>query len=156
MDETLLRRLLGAAALLLAAFVLTSLLPDPATGPPSEEGRLVTYDLRTGRPLDAPAAPQDAAPLPKPKLKVAETLDAAAAGWFVQVASFGNQANARAALKNLYSLGLPTVIEPEQSRGVLWYRLRVGPYPSEPAAREALVRVREQGYADAKLVQPQS
>jgi cell division protein FtsN len=176
MDEALLRRLLGAAALLGLAFLLATLLPDPT---PAERtnGAIVAYDLRTGERIGKPVAPQPpvehppalkpeekleqrptvpapaAAPLPRPALKVDETLGKQG-GWFVQVGSYSNQANARNALQKLFGMGLPTVIQSVAVGKTLWYRVRVGPYPGEGAALAALASVKKNGYSTAKLVRP--
>ena len=178
MDEVLLRRLLGAAALLGLAFLLATLLPDPE--PARRDGAaIVAYDLRTGKPigtmplppfehlpalksdatLDAdpdPVAPvpeTERAPAPRPALKVDETLHRVG-GWFVQVGSYSSQANARGALQKLFGLGLPTVIQSVAVGKTLWYRVRVGPYPTEGAALAALASVKKNGYTTAKLVRP--
>ena len=182
MDEALLRRLLGAAALLALAFLVASLLPEP--GPGDRGGNTVVYDLRTGEQLGAPARPlvehppelktEDRleqrpaepgaapaltpAPTPppprRPALKVDETLGQPG-GWFIQVGSFSSQANARKALQELFGMGLPTVIQ-SVSVGQTWYRVRVGPYAAESAALAALGRIKQNGYKDAKLVRPES
>lgn len=169
MDEVLLRRLLGAATLLATALLFAALLPEPAPPVPGEG--VVAYDLRTGRqlgerpPVEYPpelkpeealvARPAETAPPPaplrRPVLKVDETLGPG--GWFVQVGSFSNQANARKALQELFGMGLPTVIQ-SVSVGQTWYRVRVGPYATEGAALEGLTRIRKSGYPDAKLVRP--
>src|SRR6476660_2688467 len=57
MDETLFRRLIGAAVLLLLAFALASLLPSPERKAGESRSPVVAYDLRTGRPLVEPAPP---------------------------------------------------------------------------------------------------
>lgn len=212
MDETLFRRLVGAAVLLLLAFGLASLLP----GPDRKESQppVVAYDLRTGRPLvetvpapmpppvklkpveigpegitptapevtekpapppakteekpepkppaKAPADSKPQAPPIKPKvlpgrpaLKVDENFGAAgAASWYVQIASFENQANARTVLKKLFSQGMPAMIQSVPAGKKVWYRVRVGPYSSEAPAQQALSALRQQGYAAAKVVRP--
>src|SRR5687767_5976324 len=176
MDETLLRRLLGATALLVVAMIVAALLPEPGADGRAED--VVAYDLSTGREIGAmplppvehpPAlrpeekltppraaeAPAAAAPLPRPALKVDETLDRGG-GWFVQVGSYSSQANARNALQKLFGMGLPTVIQSVSVGKSLWYRVRVGPYRAEGEAAAALARIKQNGYATAKLVRPES
>lgn len=176
MDETLLRRLLGAATLLAVAMIVAALLPEP--GPAGGDAGVVAYDLRTGReigampppPVEHPPAlkPEDklAAPrapgqapaavtLPRPALKVDESLGQAG-GWFVQVGSYSSQANARNALQKLFGMGLPTVIQSVSVGKTLWYRVRVGPYRAEGEAAAALARIKKNGYTTAKLVRPES
>src|SRR5690242_2458209 len=105
MDEALLRRLLGAAALLALAFLLATLLPEP--GPGDRGDGTVVYDLRTGEELGQGARPsvehppdlksddtlaerpvEETQPKPappaqrRPALKVDETLEQPG-GWFV-------------------------------------------------------------------------
>jgi hypothetical protein len=176
MDEPLLRRLLGAATLLGVAMIVAALLPEPGDGNRGEG--VVAYDLRTGReigtmplpPVERPpelrpentlAPPRSpdpapaATPLPRPALKVDETLDRGGA-WFVQVGSYSSQANARNALQKLFGMGLPTAIQSVSVGKTLWYRVRVGPYPGEGEAAAALARVRKNGYSTAKLVRPET
>jgi cell division protein FtsN len=176
-DEALLRRLLGAGTLLTLALLFAALLPEPA---PREREGVVAYDLATGRriaarppdetppelrpdethaarPAEAPPEPKPQAkpePLARPALKVDETLGQGG-GWYVQVGSYSSQANARGALQKLFGLGLPTAIQQVPVGKTLWYRVRVGPYPAEGAALEALARIRKNGYADARLVRPE-
>lgn len=66
MDDILRRRLLGAAVLLGAALGLATLLPDPASPDAPSPAHVVTYDLRTGKPLDAPPAVKESARIPTP------------------------------------------------------------------------------------------
>jgi cell division protein FtsN len=156
--------------------LFAALRPEPAA--PGREG-VVAYDLATGRQIKArpavenppelrpdetlatrPAEPSAAKPqagsepLPRPALKVDETLGRSG-GWYVQVGSFANQANARGALQKLFGMGLPTAIQPVPAGPTLWYRVRVGPYAAEGAALEALARIKKGGYPDAKLVRPE-
>ncbi len=176
MDEALLRRLLGGAALLALAFLVASLLPEPqSTG---RGGGTVVYDLRTGAEISASARPpvenapelksedtlaqRPAEPEPKvappperrPALKVDETLGQPG-GWFIQVGSYSDKANARKALQKLYGMGLATEIQQVAVVKALWYRVRVGPYPAEGAALAALGTIKQNGYTDAKLVRPE-
>jgi cell division septation protein DedD len=176
MDEVLRRRLVGAAVLLAAAFLLASLLPDPGPRGAGGSGQVVTYDLRTGRPINppprpepepaptarsqaeppaaaGPAPPGPAPDTPRPALKVDESLGGTPPGaWYLQIGSFENQANARNVLTRLYGAGLPTTIQTLTSGKKLWYRVRVGPYANEAAAQQALAKVRGQGYPLTKVV----
>lgn len=171
MDEALKRRLVGALVLLSLAFGLASLLPDPRPGA-ARVPAVVTYDLRTGKPVarhDQPPAiptatdvePEErqaaapAEPAVRPTLKVDDTLGGEAYGWYVQVGSFESQGNARRVLETLYGLGLPTTIQSVSVGRTLWYRVRVGPYPGEDAATRALATVRGAGYGSARLVRPE-
>ena len=167
MDEVLRRRLIGAAVLLAAAFALASLLPDPGPRGMPGTGRVVTYDLRTGEELGAPEAASPGAEAatappvksmlaPRPALKVDDRLGTPPGAWYLQIGSFESQTNARNVLQKLYGAGLPTTIQSISVGKKLWYRVRVGPYPDEAAAQQALVLVRQQGYALAKVVRPEA
>lgn len=182
MDEVLLRRLLGAGALLAIALLFSALLPEP--GPAGPKEGVVAYDLRTNRrigaqapvenppqlkadekltprpagTLPAPVAPDAQAepkPQPRPALKVDETLDAGG-GWYVQVASFAEVANARGAAQRLFGMGLETKIQAVSVGQVRWHRVRVGPYATEGAARDVLARVKKADFRDAAIVAPDS
>lgn len=168
MDEVLRRRLVGAAVLLGTAFLLASLLPDPAPPAAAPDGRVVTYDLRTGAAVrSADPVPEELPPDmtpppaaepsgPRPALKVDETLGVPAGAWYLQIGSFESQTNARNVLQKLYGAGLPTTIQSMSVDRKLWYRVRVGPYADEAAARQALAVVRKQGYPLAKVVRPET
>ncbi|MGQ0587706.1 MAG: SPOR domain-containing protein [Gammaproteobacteria bacterium] len=168
MDEALLRRLLGATALLALAFLLATLLPAP--GDTASGAGTVVYDLRTGEqrggsplpPADPPPpaaqgrpeAPAATAPAVASAAPKAEEPPVAPGGWFIQVGSFSSRANARGALQKLFGMGLPTVIQSVEVGKTLWYRVRVGPYPTEAAATAALAKIRQGGFSTAKLVKP--
>lgn len=186
MDEALARRLLGAAAILGVAFLFASLLPEPddergddivaaydlRTGlpirPPVAEQAPVEHpptlksdDTLTGpeaqdAPLDAAEPPPEAEPLTRPALRVDQTLASRSGGWFVQVGSFSNEANARGALQKLFGMGLPTVIQSVSVGRNLWYRVRVGPYPAEAPALAALAKIKKNGFNTARLVRPEN
>ena len=177
MDEVLLRRLLGAGALLAIALLFSALLPEP--GPAGPKEGVVAYDLRTNRrigaqpPVENPpvlkpaealaprvattvADPRPEAPLPpRPALKVDETLGPGGA-WHVQVGSFGKAPYARAAAEKLLGMGLKTSVQTVSMGETQWYRVRVGPYASEGAALDALARVKKGGFPDAQLARPES
>jgi cell division septation protein DedD len=186
MDEVLARRLLGATAILAVAFLFASLLPEPedkrgddivaaydlSTGlpigptvaeqaPVEHPPALKSDDTLAGpeaqdAPPDAAEPPPQAEPLPRPALRVDEHLASRSGGWFVQVGSFSNQANARGALQKLFGMGLPTVIQSVSVGKTLWYRVRVGPYPAEAPAAAALAKIKKNGFNSAKLVSPDS
>ena len=180
MDEALFRRLVGAAVLLAVAFGLASLLPQPrSAGTSGGTEQVVTYDLRTGQPATgdstAPAAqppkpsppvvpkapsagpattPLQASP-PRPVLKVDESFENAPAGaWFVQIGSFESQANARGVVQKLSGDGLPALQQEVPAGSKRWYRVRVGPYPTQSDAQRALASARQKGFPQSKLVRP--
>lgn len=162
MDDVLRRRLVGAAMLLGLAFVVASLLPDPQRAGRSAGGH-VTYDLRTGAAIGGidrgPPVTETvigSPPSRRPALKVDDTLGVAPGAWYLQIGSFESQSNARKVLQTLYGAGLPAVIHSVTSGKKLWYRVRVGPYADEAAAKLGLEAVRKQGYPLAKVVQPET
>lgn len=171
MNEVLQRRLAGALVLFALVFVLASLLPDAR--PPARHGgaQVVTYDLGTGLPLDpalvtagnpggthgAAETPDVPASQPRTAIQLRESpVLGSIKSWFVQVGSFESEANARSVLVKLQQSGLPTAIQPVQVGKVLWYRVRIGPYPGEDQAQDVLGAIRRQGYGGAKLIRPGS
>lgn len=164
MNEVLQRRLTGALVLFALAFVLASLLPDARKTGRSGDTQVVTYDLGTGLRLDESqlAAAEEIpevvpAPPPRTAVQLQESLALGSAEtWFVQIGSFENEANARAVLVKLKQSRMPTSIQSVQVGKGLWYRVRVGPYPAEAHAQDALGAIRRQGYSGAKLVRPES
>ncbi|MCI0749587.1 MAG: SPOR domain-containing protein [Nevskiales bacterium] len=155
MDEVLLRRLTGALALLVAALVLTFLLPGPVPEPVTEDLTVVTYDLGTGQVVGAglPAVEVHADPAPDATPDVGKPADGKGAGvWHVQIGSFEDRNNARSAQQNLEKLKLPVTIQTVRMGKDARYRVQVGPYPDAVTARRALERIRRQGYRDATLV----
>lgn len=181
MNEVLQRRLIGALVLLAAAFLLASLLPDPSTPPAAmrrdtvstpEPLQVVTYDLQTGAPvglkldpklktqtpaIKAPATPEKQDPeLPAehPAPTVVEPKPAAsgAAGWTVQIGSFGDPDNAEGARKSLRQAGLNAVVQEVRVGRALWYRVRLGPFSDEARAKSALDKAVRQGFHGAKLI----
>jgi cell division protein FtsN len=166
MDETLLRRLIGAVVLLGGALGVAALLPDPATAPSAASAHSVTYDLRTGERVGAPAAPAAEPPASEPSRTVPATpepTDAAAeeaalepdpepAGWYVQVGSFESEGNAKSALQRLYTAGQPARLQAVRVGKGYWFRVRVGPYPQESQAKGVLENLSRQGYRGGKVV----
>ena len=88
------------------------------------------------KPAPTPAAPPKPAPAPAP------VQPAARGSFFIQVGSFANQANAKAAAAK-------TGGTMSQS-GTLW-RVKMGPYASEAQAKTALAKARAAGYSDARI-----
>jgi cell division protein FtsN len=185
-DEVLLRRLLGAGALLTIALLFSALLPEP--GRRGQEQGVVAYDVRTGRQIGAlspvenppelkaddklaqrpaetqapavraadPAATAEPRPEPSRPALKVDETLKAVGGWYVQVGSFNNAVNARGAAQKLFGMGLQTAIQSVSVAQTQWYRVRVGPFATEAAALDALARVKKADYRDAKLVRPDS
>lgn len=163
MTEVLQRRLVGALVLIALALVLASLLPDVHAPARHDGARVVTYDLGTGLRLDegSPAPPRET-PAPsaaqaRSPIQLQESLALSSdTSWYAQVGSFENQANAHAAQARLRQYGLPATIQAVRVGEVQWYRVRVGPYPAEKQAQNALGMIRRKGYDGAKLVRPET
>jgi len=90
-----------------------------------------------------------AAPAPKSRV-VASTSNAPQAqatgkSYTVQVGSFGVPANAKATANRLAGMGLPVTL----SRGAKLQTVRLGPFASADAARQALSQARRAGFGDA-------
>jgi cell division protein FtsN len=82
----------------------------------------------------------------------AESRPAAGTVWYVQIGSFAEAGNAQTTLSLLQNIGYrgeSTRIA--SSAGKALFRVRLGPYPTEPVARQALDKVSRQGYPQARL-----
>jgi DedD protein len=107
----------------------TATLSDAASGAKSDA------------PSAAPEAKSDAEASPAPK----------AEGFVVQLGAFTDNYGANALAAKLKKAGYPAYTEPvESKRGKLW-RVRVGGYPTRPAATDALNRLKAEGQ-DGRVV----
>lgn len=68
----------------------------------------------------------------------------AESGWVVQIASFGDEANARR-LANELSGDFDAYYRAGDVNGKTYYRVRIGPFGSESQARSAAAQLRERG-----------
>ena len=114
-------------------------------------------------PAQAPAAAhpteKSAAPAPAPTARPAPAVRPAPAAPALQEGSYQIQVNAMAEkaradqlVRDLRALGYTALISSAQINGKTLYRVRVGGLASADAAKQALTRLREQGYPDAFLV----
>lgn len=101
--------------------------PKPASGP---------------TPAPTPAPSPTPAPRPVPAPAPAPVQSAARGSFIVQVGTFGNEANAKAAATKTGGSITPS--------GKLW-RVRMGPFASEAQAKAALAKARIAGYSDARI-----
>ncbi len=93
-------------------------------------------------PAHKPAAPKPAAkPAPKPAQKTASVPAPATGDWVIQVGSYSNEGNARTLETRLRGEGYATVMDEASLEGKKLYRLRVGPYADEAAARTAAAKL---------------
>ncbi len=114
-------------------------IPAFPTPQDSEEVARVTIEASAGAQSEAPAAPV-------PMRTTAEVEVEAGPGWLVQVASFGDEENARQVAGRLVEAGYTARLYPHRSGGNLMYRVRVGPEPSREGADEIASSLRNRGY----------
>jgi len=128
------------------ALKLAQSLPAPSVkAPPAAEP-----------PKPAKPTPPPVPPIPRLATSVqAPPPIAAAQGklWYVQIGSFADQGNAQTTLNLLQNIGF----RGESSRitgnsGSALYRVRLGPFPSEAVAQQALAKVSHQGYPQARVL----
>ena len=73
-------------------------------------------------------------------------------GYVVQAAAYSASADAQARRQKLIQEGVNNAfVESGESRGRTVYRLKVGPFPTQEAARAAQARLRSLGYDDSML-----
>ncbi|MDA3921945.1 MAG: SPOR domain-containing protein [Salinisphaera sp.] len=99
------------------------------------------------------APQQQTKPTPKPPTKPSTDNAGSAAqaqrndsasGWVVQIASFGDEGNAQAMVKRLSKQYRASYAQVKVN-GKTWYRVNVGPFASEDAARSTAASLRKQG-----------
>jgi len=73
----------------------------------------------------------------------------AAGGRYVQVASFGNPANAQATARRLQAAGLPVRMQDVRRGGTAYRSVLAGPFSDRAALSRALGVARAQGFSDA-------
>jgi len=102
------------------------------------------------KPLPPVALVEEVAPAATPAPTEAPNADEAAIGGFViQVASFREQGNATAAAANFRSLGLPVSSDGTRLGRNDFYLISLGPFIGSDAAKNALERVKAEGFGDA-------
>jgi rare lipoprotein A len=118
---------------------LPAKLPPATVTPQPTSGRTPFDLLNQQKKIEAPQKPATPA--------------AIVSGYAVQLGVFGNESNALNLKRKLASVGDASVT-PVESNGRMLYRVRMGPYNDEVAAREIRDRVRTLGVTDAKIIQP--
>lgn len=112
-----------------------------AVAPPDAAGRIDTVPVPPPVERSEPArqvAPEPATP-------------PATGDHFVQLGAFSNAGNARRLADRARSLGTVRIVE-----GGGLNRVRLGPFPDSRAAESALARVRQAGFAEARIVRDSS
>jgi cell division septation protein DedD len=127
------------------ALKLAQSLPAPTKAPPPPP------------PLPAKPIPPPAPPIPKLATSVQALPPPVAAGqgrlWYVQIGSFADQGNAQTTLNLLQNIGFRgESSKASTSAGGAVYRVRLGPFPSEAVAQQALSKVSHQGYPQARVL----
>lgn len=133
--------------------------PAPAETPEASEAPSETRiagEAESHPPLDAPTAPavlqafedrgpEESTPAPAPKRAPAAAATALPApGTWIQVASLGSRSEAEALAGRLTRHGFKAQAAPAQGPKGTIFRVRVGPYRSEPEASRAAERLRRQ------------
>jgi cell division protein FtsN len=73
--------------------------------------------------------------------------------WYVQIGSFADQGNAQTTLNLLQNIGFRgESSQVSSATGATLYRVRLGPFPSEAVAQQALTKVSHQGYPQARVL----
>ncbi|MDE2149885.1 MAG: SPOR domain-containing protein [Gammaproteobacteria bacterium] len=178
MNETLSKRLIGLALVLVVLFLLSFLLPRrhappedhaiPLSAAPvgsrssaavAESAAAANSAAAATTPASAASATTSIAAVPKPvvhgaRAAAARKPAAPAAAWWVQVASFSN---AHSADKVLASVK-PAEMHGEVASAVVgrhtYYRVRLGPFKSGAAAEQARQHAAAQGFPHARVLAP--
>ncbi|GAC1626380.1 MAG: hypothetical protein NVS9B10_14230 [Nevskia sp.] len=153
----------------MAALKLSPTVSAPAAKPePEKKPKAVAAAPTPTKPVVATPKPDPAWSPPKPRLaesvagtppaapapaKAAAT-SAAAAGWYVQIGSFSDAGKAETILSLLRKIGYKGEISKtvSASSGATLYRVRLGIFANEAAAKQAQDRVARQGYPQARVV----
>jgi DedD protein len=141
----------------------TSVPPSPASERPAVPA--VSVQSAPNRPVAANAAKSDqpsreSSPRPSAAQSQAERSSAAPAspatpraesiapsgGWWVQMGSFSQSANAQQLAQTLSKSGFPTQVSPMRSNGKDLYRVRAGPVVDRAAAEALRTRLAEAGH----------
>ena len=103
------------------------------------------------RPPAATPPPRPAATTPPPSAgsRPAEPPAPAPGEYFVQVFAGRDESAARGLVERLESSGRPVVLRAEPEGGGFLYKVRVGGYADEPAARAALQELAAEGFSGA-------
>ena len=176
MDRSLKERLAGAVVLvLLAVWLIPQVLDGPdgpsrrstqsltLPAPASDAGtriETVRLDDKKATPKRTEPAPQPAAasppvakPVAKPvgkpgvsKQKTPPSPPEAAAGWFVQLGSFADKANASRLAEQIRDLGFEAEVSRYTAGKTVLHRVRVGPRPTRVAAEALASDLARRGY----------
>jgi cell division septation protein DedD len=126
--------------------------PPPAPVPsPTVAEKPVRVSPAQTTAAPAPTEPKpEASPTPAPTRPPPPTA-ATSGGFQIQVNAMADKARAEELVQDLKGLGYAPFISPARIGDKTLYRVRVGSLPSADAAKQALARLREQGYPNAFL-----
>lgn len=113
--------------------------PAPEAKPPT----LAPTPTAAATPTAVPVRPAPPAPVPPPLAKGMR--------YQVQVNAMAEKVRAEQLVRDLKASGFNAYISPGTVSGRTLYRVRIGKYPTEEAARQTIVRLREQGFPKAFL-----
>ncbi len=117
----------------------------PASPPPSPADAAPAAEVAMASPVPAAPAASEAPAMPAPPA-VSPAVERSREGYVVQLGAFTDNYGANALANKLKKAGYPAYTEPvETSRGTLW-RVRVGGYPSRPAAIGARNKLKGDGH----------
>lgn len=132
--------------------VLAEMIADQAPGPDTQEPEIPgrespgpiadTVEIDSGKPVEV-------APEPEPTAVVKAPQADASGRYLVQVASFGSINNANRLADKLKGLNYAVLMDSVKSDVGTLHRVRVGPYPTENAADQAVRSLRAQ-FSDVK------
>ena len=116
--------------------------PKPAPPPARKPDKPATPSPVTATPTVPPPAKPTSTPSP-----------ADARIWYVQIGSFADQRNAQTTLSLLNGIGFRgESVAIAGTNGTSLYRVRLGPFPNEAAARQAQDKVAHQGYPQCRAL----
>jgi|GEM_PF-1238648 len=129
--------------------------PFPSTASASSS----TQPTKPTNPQSAlkPAAATSSPPTAPPPVSaiVASSAPSSSDGkiWYVQIGSFADQNNAQTTLSLLQNIGYHGESSPiTNAGGTRLYRVRLGPFPNEAAARASQDKIAHQGYPQSRAV----
>jgi cell division septation protein DedD len=125
--------------------------PPPAAAP-SPTAAETPVRVSPARPTPAPRPTEQKAEAPPTPVPTRQPPAVAEGGTFqIQVNAMADKARADELVHDLKGLGYAPFISPARVGDKTLYRVRVGNLPSGDAAKQALTRLREQGYPNAFL-----
>ncbi|MBU1080996.1 MAG: SPOR domain-containing protein [Spirochaetes bacterium] len=120
----------------------------PASGTASEAAAATATSVGAPGSGQKPYVPAPATPVasssakPAPKTAPKPSAPKTVAEYWIQAAAFTSRSRADDLQRSLAGKGLSTLITVKDLDGVTWYRVRIGPYPSEREAKGWLEKIR--------------